>query len=93
MVISNGRIYSCVSVFFYNNLSITAMTMILMNEATISSDSISKLQMTSAFSGVDVLSAFREVLASEPSMAVAMAAIKVLMKVLEKCSAGTLQVR
>ena len=43
------------------------------------------------FSGVDVLSAFREVLASEPSMAVAMAAIKVLMKVLEKCSAGTLQ--
>ena len=62
-----------------------------MNEATISSDSISKLKMISTFSGVDVLSAFREVLASEPSMAVAMAAIKVLMKVLEKCSAGTLQ--
>ena len=53
--------------------------------------SISNLKMISAFSGVDVLSAFREVLASEPSMAVAMAAIKVLMKVLEKCSAGTLQ--
>ena len=65
------------------------MTMILMNEATISSDS--KLKMTLPISGVDVLSAFREVLASEPSMAVAMAAIKVLMKVLEKCSAGTLQ--
>ena len=63
--------------------------MILMNEATISSDS--KLKMTLPISGVDVLSAFREVLASEPSMAVAMAAIKVLMKVLEKCSAGTLQ--
>ena len=43
--------------------------------------------------GVDVAATFREILESEPMLATAIAAIRTLIKVLEKCPAITLQVR
>jgi hypothetical protein len=48
--------------------------------------------MSKKISGIDVATTFREILSSETSLATAIAAIRTLILVLEKCPARTLQV-
>ena len=43
------------------------------------------------FSGVDVVSTFRDLLGSSPRLSTAICALRTLMLVLAKCKAGTLQ--
>ncbi len=44
-----------------------------------------------SFTGVDAPAAFRAILSKEPDLPTGLAAIKALMEVLRRCSAGTLQ--